>query len=206
MSSRLTYLLGSQHEQWKYSEPYLAFITPEIIANVVIAAAVEYFDGLVDKVVWDMFAGIGTDAIRLARVSGKVICTEINKDTFEELESNTRTMDMDNMKLLCGDCADFISSIDCDIIYFDPPWGDTFQSGMDFDFSNVILNNGKSVLELVKDIQKKGHIIIKSPFSSDSFEKILNPDDIIGISAFRQQKLKFIFVRGGTSTDPTLSH
>jgi tRNA/tmRNA/rRNA uracil-C5-methylase (TrmA/RlmC/RlmD family) len=192
--SKLTYLFGAHYEQWKYSEPYLSFITPEIIANTVIHEAGDYFSGLVDKVVWDMFAGIGTDAIRLARVSGKVICTELNKATFKDLQHNVKVMEQHNMKLLNGDCVDYMSSIECDIIYFDPPWGDTFQSGMDFDFSNIILDNGKSVIDLVLAAQRKSNLIIKSPFSSNSFESVFDPVDIIGVYAFRQQKLKFIFV------------
>ena len=140
MSSRLIYLLGSQHKQWKFSECYLNYITPEIVANVVISTAIEYFDGLVDKVIWDMFAGIGTDAIRLAVVSGKVICTEINKNTFEDLQYNVQSNKLENIQLLYGNCFDFIKKIDCNIIYFDPPWGSTFQSGSDFDFSTVLVN------------------------------------------------------------------
>lgn len=210
MNSRLVYLLGPDHANWSYSEPYLAYITPEIIARSVISVANEHFNGLIDKVIWDMFAGIGTDAIRLARSSGRVICTEINPATYKDLLKNIETTNTENVKPIQGSCIDHLDKIRCNIVYFDPPWGETFQSGVDFDFGQVRLQGSQgqvSVLELAKRIQKKCHLIIKSPFSSDSFEKLFVPEDIICVSSYRQQKLKFIFVKqSDTEVNPTVNN
>ena len=195
MSSRLTYLLGSHHAEWSYDDEYLSFVTPELISTSIVSLAQEHFAGLIDKVIWDMFAGIGTDSIRLSQVSGRVICTELNKGTFKHLKSNIQAMGATNIQATRIDCCDYAERVNCNIIYFDPPWGDSFQSGTKFDFVNVILSNGKNVLDIVQEMHKKADLIIKSPFTCQSFDTLFDEKYIIGIFAFRQQKLKFLFIK-----------
>lgn len=194
LQSKLYYLFGPTYSEWDYSNTdYLSYVTPKIIIDKIIELAKEYYQGLNDKVIWDMFAGAGCDAIRLARHSGKVICTEIDSDTYRCLEQNIKTRDQPNIEIYNKDCCDMINT-QCNIIYFDPPWGDTFRSGKDFDFNDVILNNGMTVLKLAKDLSTQHHLIIKSPISSDSFEQVFG-DRVVAIFTFTQQKLKYLFVK-----------
>lgn len=194
--SKFCYLLGKDYAKWTCrNEDYLSFITPDIIIQKLITLAHEHFNGLSDKVIWDMFAGIGSDAIRLAGRAGKVICTEIDADTFDDLKENYAASRCNNMELYHGDCCDHLST-KCDIIYFDPPWGDTYRSGKQFDFNDVILSNGISVMELVERVQKGHNLIIKSPITSDSFDKIFDPEKYtVRLFTFTQQKLKFLFIK-----------
>lgn len=84
--SKLNYLLGEEHYKWTYTEDdYLSFITPNIIIDKIIDLAKEHFNGLNDKVLWDMFSGIGSDGLRFASHAGKVICSEIDKDRYNDL-------------------------------------------------------------------------------------------------------------------------
>ena len=193
-SSKLVYLLGTNHQDWSYETDYVMFITPEIIANQIVHLADEHFGGLIDKVVWDMFAGIGTDAIRLAKISGKIICTELNTNTYLNMLKNIETQNVSNIDVINGDCTDHIGKIHANIIYFDPPWGDTFRSGEPFDFRDVIIG-GRNVVDLALEMQKHGALIIKAPYACDSFEEVFNKDDILSIFTFSQQKLKYLFVK-----------
>ena len=186
MNSKLIYLFGKDHEKWVYSDTYLPYVTPEIIANNVIKSANEHFNGLVDKVLWDMFAGVGTDAIRFSKVTGRVICTEICKNTYKNLLTNIAKHKVKNVIPHNIDCKGF--NVGCDIIYFDPPWGETFKSGVDFQFS-------KDILDVALEAHKRAALIIKSPFSCTSFEDIFDQSDIIPVHGFRQQKLKFLYIR-----------
>lgn len=194
LKSKLYYLFGSDYNDWNYSnKDYLSYVTPKLIIEKIIELAKEHYQGLNDKVIWDMFAGAGCDALRLARHSGKVICTEINSDTFRCLEQNVQMKDQPNIEIHHGDCCNMMDTT-CNIIYFDPPWGDTFCSGKEFDFNDVTMNNGKSVLSLAKDLSIEHHLIIKSPIRSDSFEELFG-DRVTAVFTFTQQKLKYLFVK-----------
>ena len=195
-NSKLYYLLDSNHNDWICSESdYLSYITPHVIIEKIIALAKEHFHGLNDKVIWDMFAGIGCDGLRLSTHAGKVICTEIKSETFNDLAKNTEKFGV-NVEIYNTDCCTKSNDIRCNVIYFDPPWGDTFKSGEDFDFNQVILNDGTGVLDLLKQVSSKyDMLIIKSPISSTSFEKELSEyQDNMLVFTFTQQKLKFLLI------------
>lgn len=195
--SKLYYLLGPGYERWRCHDiEYYAFITPKIIINKIIELSKEHFQGLSDKVIWDMFAGIGCDGLRLAKYAGKVICTELREQTFQDLEQNIQQMDVCNVEAYNTDCCSMITSpkIMCNIVYFDPPWGDTFQSGQPFDFKDVILDDGTAVLDLASSVSESHHMIIKAPISSDSFEDLFG-ERVSEVFTFTQQKLKFLIVK-----------
>lgn len=202
--SKLCYLLGHNYGLWTCHDPdYYSFITPKIIIDKIIELADEHFNGLRDKVVLDMFAGIGCDGIRFAKHAGKVICTEINPDTFKDLEQNVKTMNMYNVETHNIDCCDYLDSGTSrfNIVYFDPPWGDTFRSGEPFDFRNIYVKKtdqrslpAMSVLHLAQKVSMNHHLIIKAPISSDSFERLFG-DRVSEIFTFTQQKLKFLIVK-----------
>jgi 16S rRNA G966 N2-methylase RsmD len=195
---RIAYLLGGDSFCYPTDE-YLDFITPADMFNIVISNANIHLGGLSDKVVWDMFAGIGTDSIRLARHSGKVIATELNTDTFQCLKKNVYSSGLTNIQALNRDCCrDSISiSTSPDIIYFDPPWGDTFQSGKPFSFNDVTLNNGWNVINLLKEVKARhadAYLIIKAPYLCD-VETYIAEERILSILTFSRQKLKYILVK-----------
>jgi predicted RNA methylase len=193
-SSKLYYLLGPDYRYWSCgNDQYHSYVTPYIIMQKIIELAKEHYLGLSDKVIWDMFAGIGTDGLRFALQTGKVICTEIDYNRFKDLKQNYSVLGCNNVTLINGDCCNYIDT-NCDIIYFDPPWGDTFRSGLDFDFSDVMLSNGNCVVDIALEMHKKHNMIIKAPIMCDTFENIFEDSCIQRIFTFTQQKLKFLFV------------
>ena len=188
LKSRLSYLFGPMAtEQWYYQPQYLSFITPEIVANNVFLIADDLFNGLSDKVVWDMFAGIGTDTIRLSKLCGKIVSTELCPETYAELRKNIESRGITNVTTLLGDCHQYVDQIQSDIVYFDPPWGDQFQTGQKYEFT-------KDIIDLVLKVHEKSHLIIKSPFNSTSFERLFNSAETLATTAYRQPKLKFLFI------------
>jgi predicted RNA methylase len=192
--SRFSYLFSTEEHVLSYpSDEYLDFITPADIFNIVIVNATVQFNCLSDKIVWDMFAGIGTDSLRLSKCSGMVIATEINTDTFNCLKQNTEHTD--NIYIYNQDC--FTANIQTpDVIYFDPPWGSTFKTGHPFCFDDVRLDNSQTVPELFLNIRARypeAMFIIKLPFMCD-FEKYINEADIRCILTFSRQKIKYIFI------------
>lgn len=192
-SSKLLYLFGPDYTDWSYESEYLMYATPHIISVEITKAANKQFN-LHKKVVWDMFAGIGTDSLKFGEKAGYMIATESNPETFANLTKNVEHFrTKKNIEIHNIDCCKFTDTGDVNLIYFDPPWGDSFKSGNMFDFRSVNLDNGKNVVELAQDMQAKYPMIIKSPAMSDTFEEIF-ADNIIRIFTFPQQKLKFIFV------------
>jgi 16S rRNA G966 N2-methylase RsmD len=193
--SRLTYLLGDENLSYP-SEEYLDYVTPVDVFSIVLFNANVQLGGLSDKVVWDMFAGIGTDSIRLARYSGRVISTEINPITFNCLSKNLAGLQ--NIEIHNKDCRDMTTETEPDVIYFDPPWGDEFKTGQQFSLDDVLLNNGLSVLDIFNTVRSRypeASVIIKTPFMCD-FEKYIPEDSIKNILTFSRQKLKYILLIG----------
>jgi predicted RNA methylase len=193
--SKFQYLLGKDYAKWTCSdESYLSFVTPHIIIQKIIELAREHFNGLADKVIWDMFAGIGSDGFRIAMHAGRVVCSEIDAPTYHDLKENFSVSGCNNVELFNEDCCS--STTACDIIYFDPPWGDTFRSGSTFDFKSVVFNDGTTVPELAKRMHAKHHIIIKSPIMCNTFEELFASEHAdIKVFTFTQQKLKFLFIK-----------
>jgi hypothetical protein len=202
----MQYLLGADYMQWQCSDPtYHSFITPKIIINKIIELSKEHFHGLSDKVIWDMFAGIGCDAIRLSRHAGKVIATELKEKTFRDLARNAQSGNIELpgscIEIYHADCCQMASGgPDCNIVYFDPPWGSTFKSGEPFDFKDVILDDGTPVLDLADSVSENHSMIIKAPFNCNSFEDLFQ-DRVTEIFTFTKQKLKFLIVKAANEID-----
>jgi len=193
VKSRLTYLFGpTDGATWYYRPHYLSYITPDIVAKNVFFIADDIFNGLSDKVVWDMFAGIGTDAIRLSQMCGKIVATEICQTTYGELQQNINVRNIKNITTICGDCFKHVDSVHADIVYFDPPWGEQFHTGQKYEFS-------QDILELALKVHQRAHLIIKAPFNSSSFERLFTTAETLATTAYRQPKLKFLFIAAANS-------
>ncbi len=188
-TNKLVYLFGEKHESWKYEKNYLSFVTPYLISSKVSHIANEKLD-LSNKVIWDMFAGIGADSIYFSKYSKSVISTEINKTTYQHLCDNIDTFNCNNITTINSDCC--LIDNGADLVFFDPPWGSTFISGNTFKFEELVLLNGVKILDLAEKVfDKYKTLIIKSPLKCESFE-VLFGSHITSIWTFKNQKLKFL--------------
>lgn len=202
---KMEYLFGKKHDMWTIpSIEYLHYVTPHSIAEVVFKEACQCLD-LNGRVIWDMFAGVGTDAIRLSAYAGRVIGTEVNPDTYQCFLQNIKKHGADNVIAYNFSChgADVIgksirrtagSPVIRPIIYFDPPWGENYVSGQLFDLGSVSISD-TTVRDLLQ-LSKQHDMIIKVPYICDTVEECVDHDSIINILTFSKHKLKFYFVRG----------
>ena len=187
-----TYLFGGRNNLAYPNNKYLSYITPYDVVQGVMKQAGKYFNGLQDKIFYDMFAGIGTDTIQFAKGVKRVYAYEINKETFDCGVANISGFS--NITYSHQDCTEIQSDMITEAIaYFDPPWGRNFRPGESFSFENETLENGIPVLALLKNIPCR-YIIIKSPLLCESFETAFPAHFIANIMLFTQQKLKFIFI------------
>lgn len=189
-SSKLKYLFGAN--EWQYpSDEYLNYVTPQSIADIVVSEAARQYN-LGNKVMWDMFSGIGTDAIRFSKSTGKIVCSELDNDTYQCMNANMDISNIYNVSTYNEDCCK--ASHKADIIYFDPPWGNNYVSGTPFSFDNMRLGDC-TVAELMRKMHAQYDMIIKTPYLCDSVDNMVNCQDVLSILTFSQQKIKFYFLK-----------
>jgi hypothetical protein len=174
------------------NDRYLSYVTPYEVGLSVLRFAEIEFKNLGSKVLWDMFAGIGTDSLLFATRFKNVVGTELQQETYACGLKNTA--EQENIIFLNEDCANAKTRINADVVYFDPPWGPNFVSGQPFSFENEYLANGAGILDLLERIPSP-EIIIKAPLLCDTFEAVFPPKCIKKVYLCTDKKLKFIFVQ-----------
>ena len=212
----LKILFGKQYDKWYWIQEQLSYTTPVYIAEK-IADLVKRLYKIENTVlnnkikVWDMFAGLGVDSVCLGLEGFEVHGTELSSEIYELFKNNIKSFGCsiipyhsDCLKKLSeigessfGENNDIgISKFGFDIVYFDPPWGESFNSNKLFDFTEVTLSNGIFIIDLLKEIYTKytQNIVIKSPLKCNTFEN-LDFIKIKRIIIFRKHHLKFIFTQ-----------
>ena len=215
----LKILFGTNYWLWRYDPDKLSFVTPYFLSEQM----AKYGHLLYSQIfhltptsppllVWDMFGGIATDTIYLSRYFN-IISTELDGHVHSIALENVRNFNRTNINLVNDNCFNMIGKIQPDIIYFDPPWGDTYRSRLkNFDFSNVYLDfpaeatshlpnlpRKVSCLDLLKYLYMNisRNIIIKSPINSITFEKEFS-GSLEYIHRCTNKNLKFIFLKDKT--------
>lgn len=210
----LKILFGPKYWLWHFEENKLSFVTPYILSKQMSCFA-HYLYSTVYKLgetdqplfLWDMFGGIGTDSVYLSKYFN-VVATENNPNVFKLFSRNIREFNIGNINLIETNCLDGINRIKPDIIYYDPPWGETYRSKVkNFDFNQVYIDypfDDDNLPELQKHINCMDlliylynnvtpNIIIKSPLNSNTFEKAF-PNRIQYIYKYPNKNLKFIYL------------
>ncbi|MBQ9936587.1 MAG: 23S rRNA (uracil(1939)-C(5))-methyltransferase RlmD [Lachnospiraceae bacterium] len=70
--------------------------------------AVEYAGLTGNEVVWDMYCGIGTISLSLAKKAGKVYGVEIVPQAIEDAKINARINDLENTEFFCGKAEEVV--------------------------------------------------------------------------------------------------
>jgi len=211
----LKILFGQHYDKWSWKQEQLSYTTPVYIAEKIADLVKRLYKAKKEdpnsKIkVWDMFAGLGVDSVCLGLEDFEVHGTELFEDIYELLEKNIKSFGLeDKIKPYHSDCLEKLSEINSsfrgnndneklkfeyDIIYFDPPWGESFNGNKLFDFDEVTLSNGIFIIDLLREIYTNytQNIVIKSPLKCNTFENL----DFIKIKRvviFRKHHLKFIF-------------
>jgi predicted RNA methylase len=112
-------------------------------------------------VIFDGTAGLGGNLLSFAKNFKFVYGIELDNNRFKMLETNVSCYKYNNIKLLNGNCIDFLDG-EYDVYFFDPPWG-----GPEYkNYSTVDLFLGyHNLLDIVKKLPKNKHVIFKVPYN-----------------------------------------
>lgn len=210
----LQILFGPKYWAWNYDASRLFYITPYFLSKQMARYADFLYnkrnDSILDNndrsmICWDMFSGIGTDAVYLSSYFS-VIASEIDANTYQLLLSNVQSFNLKNVNCIKSNCISLVDKIKPDVIYYDPPWGESYRSkNKNFDFNHVYIDypvsgtddlpKKVSCTDLVKYIFRNvcKNIIIKSPMNSSTFDKIFAPN-LAYVHKCKNKNLKFLFV------------
>lgn len=208
----LKILFGKHYDKWDWKQEQLSYTTPVYIAEKIAELVKRLYkkdivtsnQRLAKIKVWDMFAGLGVDSICLGRLDDfEIHGTEFSEEIHELFKKNISSFEMEEKVIPYKDdcleklnCKEIDPEFGYDIVYFDPPWGDSFNGNKLFDFTEVTLSNGIYIIDLLREIytnySKK--IVIKSPLKCNTFEN-LDFLKIERIVIFRKHHLKFIFLK-----------
>ena len=91
--------------------------------------AIEYAGLTGEEIVWDLYCGIGTISLSMAKDAKKVICVEIVEKAVEDAKNNAIINKVDNTEFLLGAAEDVVADYfdeekeEChpDVIVVDPP-------------------------------------------------------------------------------------
>ena len=106
----------------------------------------------------DLYCGVGSISLYIAKYVNKVLGIELVSDAVEDAKENARINNINNVSFLCGDVSKLVSdNIQCDVLIVDPP-----RTGIDGKALEVInkLNIKKIIyvscnpLTLVRDLKK----------------------------------------------------
>lgn len=196
----LKILFGEDPTKWQYNKQQLSYVTPYYISCKIAELAHQYYPKATS--IWDMFSGIGMDAIQLAQYFS-VYSTEIDQNTYNIFLKNISSHGLeDKIFPTLADCCSCIETAQPDIVFYDPAWGPSFRSNVPFSFNDVHLSNGISVPDLFMKIfnEKTKNIIIKCPIKCDTFEDLIKNANLdtskyaVQKFLFTKHKLKFIFI------------
>jgi len=87
----LQILFGDDWKRWSYLQSQLSYVTPCHI-SIKISELANHYYGKDSKCVWDMFGGLGMDAINLSNFFKMVIVTEIDHKVFQCLQNNIQNV------------------------------------------------------------------------------------------------------------------
>ncbi len=91
--------------------------------------ALEYAELTGSETVWDLYCGIGTISLFLAKKAGKVYGIEIVPEAVENAKENARLNNISNAEFFCGAAEDALPKLNrnmkdaekCDVVVVDPP-------------------------------------------------------------------------------------
>lgn len=94
-------------------------LTPEVLA-------LELGERFAGCTVVDATCGAGGNAIGFARAGCKVIAIDAHRDRLRDAEHNARLYDVHrSIRFLHGDARELLPRCQGDVLFIDPPWGDT---------------------------------------------------------------------------------
>jgi 23S rRNA (uracil1939-C5)-methyltransferase len=98
----------------------------------------KYGDFKITDNVVDLYCGVGSISLYIARYVKKVLGIEIIENAIVDAKENANINNIDNVEFICGDVSKLVdNNIDCDTLIVDPP-----RVGLDKHTTEVINNSG----------------------------------------------------------------
>lgn len=126
-----------------------------------ISDEIKKFKGTNELDIFEGTAGLGGNIISFANNFKSVTGVEQNDLRFEMLKNNVECYNLQNIKLINGNCLDNLN-LNYDVYFFDPPWG-----GPDYkNHNNLELYIGnKSIPEIIKLLPTNRTVVLKVPYN-----------------------------------------
>jgi len=126
-----------------------------------ISDEIKKFKGTNELDIFEGTAGLGGNIISFANNFKSVTGVEHNDLRFEMLKNNVECYNLQNIKLINGNCLDNLN-LNYDVYFFDPPWG-----GPDYkNHNNLELYIGnKSIPEIIKLLPTNRTVVLKVPYN-----------------------------------------
>ena len=138
-----------------------------------------------NKIIFDGTAGIGGNTLSFSKTFKKVISIELDKNRFDILKNNINIYNYNNIILYNDNCFNLLN-LECDVYFFDPPWG-----GPNYKKINklkVKLSN-KSLYDIIMYI-KNNNIQLTTINNKKIFFKIPTNYDLLEFSNFNYKIYK----------------
>ncbi|MHB1952396.1 MAG: class I SAM-dependent methyltransferase [Sulfobacillus sp.] len=184
----LKLLFGKHYEDWVYPDQLLSSVTPKKVSKLVAGIAQSCFPDA--KRVWDMFGGTGNDAVSLSK-HFEVWVTEVDEKFFGYLKQNCVRHRTNAIHPICADCFSWLPEEAVDLIYFDPPWGQSFNGNGTEEFDFTAIRIGRT--PIAEMIRKEMSYVVKCPYRDTSMESQFS-HRIVQTLGFPKNKLKFLFI------------
>ena len=147
------------YEYLKFDDIGLYSISKPEEANQITNIIKNYKNNI--KTIVDATAGIGGNTISFSKNFSKVYSIEMDKNRFNILENNINIFNLNNVKLINGNCINYLDKIEADVWFFDPPWG-----GPEYKLSKKInIRIGSlSIKEIINKLNNK-LVVFKLPYN-----------------------------------------
>jgi len=185
-------LFGKKYEQWDHPQSILSSVTPIAASQKMVEIARTIYPK--STTVWDPFGGSGRDTVSFSKYFDTVTC-EHDDEMFQSLESNVqRFHSKDHTYTLHHTDSTIFRPPFSDLVYLDPPWGESFRSNEEFALMNVELGQ-TTAMKLIEDIRENvsTNIIVKSPIKNENFRDVWG-DRVKYEVHFDKYKLKFFYL------------
>lgn len=175
----------------RFDEVGLFSVTPESLA---LFTAIRCACG----VAIDAFAGIGGNAIQLARTCGRVIAVDLEMSRLKLLKHNAGVYNVaDRIDCVCGDSMKLLPQLRGDVVLLAPPWGGVDYGkkevfGLD-DFPAGL--NGRTVFRLARKVTKNVVFVLPRTIDRKEVASLAEEGEMVEfVEGCVEGKLKMVIV------------
>ena len=142
-----------------------------------------------NDLVLDLYCGVGTITLAMAKAAGKVIGVEVVEQAVEDAKENARRNSIENAEFFCGDAGKAALDLECrgikpDVIVVDPPRkglnADTIEALHRMDPRRIVYVSCDPAT-LARDVAllKERGFVLKNAMAADLFPRCAHVESIV---------------------------